>query len=172
MDLAKVVAFNGETEFETWPDDYCNQFRGTDGTLYPPYLKKTDDYWVFASVLCRSLQFKYKEKSKYKGIPLSTYTFELGVQNTEKPSCYCRYNDDEEENVPPVCPLNGTYDIQPCLGIPILLTNPHFYGADPQILTKFKSGIEPNEKKHSSQLGMYQVINFESTVFFFPIHEI
>lgn len=170
MDLAKVVAFKGETEFDTWPDDECNQFRGTDGTLYPPYLKKTDDYWILSSILCRSLQLKYKERSKYKGIPLSIYSLEWGIQNMEKPSCYCRYNDDEDEDVPPVCPLNGTYDYLPCSGVPILFTNPHFYGADPQILTKFKSGIQPNEEKHSTRFGMYQVINFCSFITFQIIH--
>lgn len=117
--VGSAIAINGEKELDVWDEGKCNEIRGTDGTIYAPFLRKTDDYWVFAPTLCRSLQVTYQQKAKYKGIQLSRYIVDIGVNSTEEPGCWCR-----DENF---CPLEGTFDLFPCIGAPFIITNPHFY---------------------------------------------
>lgn len=46
-----------------------------------------------------------------------------------------------------------------CLGTPLVISMPHYYGADPEILTHFDSGINPNKADHAV------FIHFESVMF-------
>ena len=66
--------------------------------------------------------------------------------------CYCY-------DAPDNCPRAGTRDLFPCVGSPIVISLPHFYKADPELLAKIESGLNPNEKDH----GIY--IHFESVRF-------
>lgn len=37
----------------------------------------------------------------------------------------------------------------PCIGAPMMGSQPHFYGADPSLVDNFASGINPNKEKHA-----------------------
>lgn len=45
--------------------------------------------------------------------------------------------------------FTGTFDMFACVGAPMLGSQPHFYGADPELVENFASGIEPNKDKHA-----------------------
>lgn len=116
-ELGKILLYNDEPVMYDWDDDACNEIRGSDGTIFPPFQKKEDGYWIFAGPICRSLHATHQERSQYAGIRTERFSSDLGVGDTENPSCWCR----EDK-----CPLNGTFDLYPCIGVPMTVTSPHF----------------------------------------------
>lgn len=119
LDLGRVLKFNDETEMDVWYGDECNQFHGTDSTIFPPFTKTGGDIWAFEPQLCRSMPVVYKGRSKYKGIKASFYSLDFGdIANDPDLQCLCR---DPEK-----CPVKGTFDLFPCLNTPLVATLPHF----------------------------------------------
>lgn len=45
-DMGRVVSFNNKLELGVWYGDECNEYRGTDSTIFPPYMDKNDGIWV------------------------------------------------------------------------------------------------------------------------------
>lgn len=47
QDLGRVVGTNDELEMDVWEEDECNQYRGTDATVFlPPFSNASDGIWV------------------------------------------------------------------------------------------------------------------------------
>lgn len=77
-DMGRMVMFNNEIEMNVWGTKECNQFHGTDSTIFPPKLRKEDGLWAFVPSFCMSVGGFYVGKSKYDGIPTWEYSFTLG----------------------------------------------------------------------------------------------
>lgn len=77
LDIGKVIAFDGEPEMDFYDGDECNQFVGTDSTIFAPYMDVKDGIWAYEAAVCRSLGADYVGKSKYKGV----------VRSAGKPRC-------------------------------------------------------------------------------------
>lgn len=45
--------------------------------------------------------------------------------------------------------LAGTINLFDCIEAPIVVSLPHFYMADPSMLTQIQSGLVPNETEHA-----------------------
>ena len=58
--LGNVLRFNYQDSMTEWATPYANMLNGSDGTLHPPAVNKSDLY-IFNSDLCRSLYLKYNE---------------------------------------------------------------------------------------------------------------
>lgn len=151
-DIGHVVAFNEEEEMSAWDGDECNQYVGTDSTIFPPYLNKKDGIWAYEPSICRSLGASYREPSKYMGVPTSRFELDIGEDINNK-ECFCR-------NPPDGCPKKGTFDLFRCVGSPLFGSLPHFYLADPELVNNFASGLNPNKEEH----GIY--IHFETVCFY------
>lgn len=152
------MSFDGETVMDHWPetddDNYCNNYVGTDSTIFPPFIKKDELLYAYEPSICRSLAATYKRPSRYDGIPTKRYELDLGDAGNIR-DCFCR-------SPPDGCPPAGTFDLYHCVGSPLLGSLPHFHQADPKLRENFASGIEPNEEKH----GIFMHFETVSSFFF------
>jgi len=55
QEVGQVVLYNGKPEMDFWSGPTCNQLKGTDTTVFPPYMSRTSppDVWGFGAELCR-----------------------------------------------------------------------------------------------------------------------
>ena len=56
MDVGKVIEVNGKPNISVWNDEYCDTFRGTDGTIFHPFFAKEESIITYSSDICRSLE--------------------------------------------------------------------------------------------------------------------
>nr|UQE86052.1 sensory neuron membrane protein [Tropidothorax elegans] len=140
QEVGMMVRFNGEEVQKVWSGPECNALRGTDSTIFPPFISDSDDIVSFAPDLCRSLGAKFSHKIVYKGIPGNHYTATLGdMSSNPEEKCFCP--------TPTTCLKKGAFDISKCIGAPIVLTLPHFYEADEYYLNQV-DGLTPDKEKH------------------------
>lgn len=145
-DIGRVITYNDEPEMDVWDGDECNQYHGTDTTIFPPLMKKEEGLWAYDPNICMSIGAQYEKPSKYMGIPTLRYGLDFGdVRKDPKLHCYCLDPPDD-------CPRPGTMNLYQCVGAPIVISMPHFYNADPSLLTKIASGMNPNETEHKVYL--------------------
>lgn len=52
MEVGSVIAIDGEPELKIWRDS-CNEYQGTDGTVFPPFLTENDRLQSYSDDLCR-----------------------------------------------------------------------------------------------------------------------
>lgn len=139
----KVISYAEEPELDTWEGEECNALKGTDGTVFPPLMKKEDGLWSVAPELCRSLGVGFSKRTKYMKFPAWHYTMSL-PDVKEDPSLHCLCEDPED---PETCPPKGTFSLFKCLGAPLMASMPHFYNADPALLDGV-DGLNPDQGKH------------------------
>lgn len=63
-----IDSFNYTRELPYWNTPECNQINGTDGTSYPPRLKKNETIYLFNENLCRSLPLIYNNTVKHYAV--------------------------------------------------------------------------------------------------------
>lgn len=149
QDIGRVIEFNEEPELDVWDGDECNELRGTEGSIFPPFHDKEEPIWAFEAGICRSMGSVYEGKSKYGGLPTSHHVIDLGdIASDESQHCFCTDG---------VCPLKGTMDLFPCIGTPIVASMPHFLNGDPVLAEAIASGMQPDRAKHMIYLDMETV---------------
>lgn len=52
-DVGRVVEYEGQKQLSVYDGEECNKFRGTDSTIFPPFLTTSDKVEAFAPDLCR-----------------------------------------------------------------------------------------------------------------------
>lgn len=67
-DVGRVLTFDGKPALDIWPEDHCNEFNGTDSTIFPPLFGPDDDIVSFGYEICRSLSAHYEAHTKIKGM--------------------------------------------------------------------------------------------------------
>lgn len=152
-DVGQIVEYQGEREIDIWEtDSHCNAIRGTDGTIFAPFQNAENGFWVFEPAICRGV-FLYWTGGKnwYRMIPTLHFTWSISnIKYADEDSCFCR----SESH----CPKKGTFDLFPCLGVPLIGSHPHFWNADEEIFQNIK-GLHPDPKKHSIDVNM-EIVRF------------
>ncbi|XP_034102036.1 sensory neuron membrane protein 1-like [Drosophila albomicans] len=160
--VGRVLQFNGADQLQVWTETFngssCNRFRGTDGTIFAPFMRPQQGLWSYSPQLCRSLSPKWLGKTSYNELPAQRYELSLGASRLEPDwSCYCTsYPDD--------CPADGTMDLVRCSGLPMVASLPHFFQAQPELVTQVE-GLWPSKDKHASTLIFEQLSGTVLSVF-------
>jgi len=107
--------------------------------------------------ILRSIYVSFEEESEYKGIKTYKYSAPnevlAGIDDNPENECFCMDSDRDR------CRLNGIYDMSSCQSdIPIIVTLPHFLGADP-IITDRIEGLKPDPKIHRPVIHVEPVSN-------------
>ncbi|XP_058792668.1 sensory neuron membrane protein 1-like [Phymastichus coffea] len=143
MEVGDVVKHNGLKNISVWKDDECDQFRGTDGIAFHPFLnKKKNKYlYVTSTFYCRNFVYKYESDIEFNGLKLLRYTTSVGTDTAtnEKDKCYCI--------TPDRCLKDGVFEIWKCFTNAFILSNPHFYLADKSYVDGVE-GVNPNKDAH------------------------
>ncbi|KAF7268328.1 hypothetical protein GWI33_018522 [Rhynchophorus ferrugineus] len=143
-DVGRIMTFDGQPKMSVWNVSKCDEIQGTDGTIFPPLLKKEQGLASFAPDLCRSLIAQYQSKSKYNGIPVSVFSASLGDQSKNPDEkCYC--------TTPDTCLKKGLMDLLKCSQVPIYVSLPHFYDSHESYLKGVK-GLSPDKEKHGIKI--------------------
>lgn len=155
---------------DAWDGDECNAIRGTEGTVFPPYLPVGQDVYAFSPSLCRSVPITYQKKTKNFGIPTYRYTLDFPDAKThEELQCFCRDPPDGEEdreycieheinnNPFPGCPPGGLLDLAPCMEAPMYASLPHFLTVTDRHVIDGVRGLSPNDIEHRTE------VHFEKT---------
>nr|AII01130.1 SNMP [Dendrolimus houi] len=143
MDVGQVVAIDGKPEMDIWRDS-CNQYQGTDGTVFPPFLTRKDRLQSYSGDLCRSFKPWYQKKTSYKGIKANRYVANIGdFANDPELQCFCDSTD--------TCPPKGLMDLMKCMKAPMYASMPHFLEADPEI-QKNVIGLNPDVNEHGIEI--------------------
>lgn len=131
----------------------CNVIEGAfEGGLYPHNVNKVNgSFRLYRRAFCRPVKFDYEKETVYDGFKGNQFRVDRKFLGTpeENPdnACYC---------VNGVCPPSGLGFISPCYyDIPVTLSQPHFYNADPKLQAKV-IGLKPNKTKHDSYLILHQ----------------
>ncbi|KAL7302086.1 hypothetical protein TKK_0005315 [Trichogramma kaykai] len=152
QDLTKIVSYDNRTKLDVWDDEGCDRLHGTDGSLFHPFLDRggREHLTTYTPQFCRSLVARFEAKVGLRaGVQLLRYTTDLGVDGlgTAEHKCYC-------PGGRIACPRRGVFDLFKCQGQPLVISNPHFYLADPAFLGAIGSGLEPDKAKHAIEIDV------------------
>ncbi|XP_014668287.1 PREDICTED: scavenger receptor class B member 1-like [Priapulus caudatus] len=141
--VAEIEKYNGVSHLDYWKSDYCNMINGTDGSIYGPFVKKTDKMRLFSSDICRSLYMQYEQDTTIEGINLFRFTAPAAIfanANVNPDNeCYCM-----------PCLGAGLLNISICKqGAPVVVSAPHFYEGDPKF-SKAIDGLHPVKSEHET----------------------
>lgn len=155
--LMKIEKWNNLKTLKIWKADkygapsVCQYINGTDGSAVSPFRQKNDNFYIFSSDICRSVQLFYEKEVKYKGIPGYRYitkdNFLNEIGQCYGNDCFCVDKISGALKEDDGCLYSGALDLTECLDAPIVATLPHFYGAHPTY-EKMIDGIHPNPDKH------------------------
>ncbi|EZA62031.1 Sensory neuron membrane protein [Ooceraea biroi] len=139
-DVGRVLTLGNETKMNVWSDSPCNDFRGTDGTIFPPFLTKEKDVWAHFPDICRSIAAYYVGPGTVQGFKTLHYTSDMGDPTMDKDmKCLCVE--------PEGCMPKNVFNAGPCLGVPMRISLPHFYNSDPRYYEMI-DGLNPDPMKH------------------------
>uniref|UniRef100_A0A0N5B924 CD36 family n=1 Tax=Strongyloides papillosus TaxID=174720 RepID=A0A0N5B924_STREA len=123
--------------------DNARAMKGTNGDFFAPHLKKDDTLYIYNDNVCRSVSLSYYGDATVKGI--DTYRFLVNNNDfnyTLPENCgYCYpldanyYSYKKGDSCLPI----GLTDISRCTdqNPPLVLSNPHFYGAENDVFRLF-----------------------------------
>jgi len=77
--FGRVSSWNSYRKLPFWPAPQCNVINGSDGTLFPPPIKRSEPLYIFNQELCRTVNLVFDRPSDIRSI--QAYRFVLNPLN-------------------------------------------------------------------------------------------
>ncbi|CAJ0600540.1 unnamed protein product [Cylicocyclus nassatus] len=141
-DLGRIITFNGKksVDYSWWSSPNARMIRGTEGMLFPPFLKKSDKIHIFISSLCRSVWLEFQKEVEYKGVPAYRFMLPAEVFDPHVPENegFCNPTDKKffaSQNESDDCFPAGLLEISKCQRSrpPIMISLPNFNFASDEV---------------------------------------
>ncbi|WKX98730.1 hypothetical protein Q1695_013982 [Nippostrongylus brasiliensis] len=153
--IGKVHSYNNMSIMpETvWDSTDAREIHGSDGQLFPPFLKEGSNLEIFAGPICRSLVLEFRQRSQIQGVTAFRYGFPAKMYDPSvaENRGFCNKNAtptffNSSVQIPGCLP-KGCLDIGRCLpGSPrVYLSNSHFLHGNPELQSAIKGMDAPNE---------------------------
>ncbi|KAE8630968.1 hypothetical protein XENTR_v10001036 [Xenopus tropicalis] len=150
LEFTQIAEWKGQKALNWWTTETCNMINGTDGTSFHPLLNKDDTIYMFSSDLCRSIYAVYESSENIKDIsvfrfsPPASVFANVSVNPQNKGFCVPEGN----------CLPSGLLNVSICKeGAPIVLSSPHFYQADENVINSIR-GMKPVKEHHMTFLDL------------------
>lgn len=106
-----IDKFNGNSQLAHWTKPECNRLNGSDGSIFPPHIAKTDMIHVYDKDLCRLLPLSFeKEVSTNNNVLGYRFTPDekvfASVENNPDNVCFCPAG--------PPCAPHGMFNVSLC----------------------------------------------------------
>ncbi|CAH8493814.1 unnamed protein product [Schistosoma haematobium] len=140
--IGEIIKYNGKDKLSYWKTSTANMINGSDGSLFHTFLTINDNPYIFASDICRSIQFTIDSIVKFNHLPV--FKFIPMLDTFKSPKYY-------EKNKGfcldwPNCYDDGVLDMSSCQpGIPIAVSQPHFLNAN-QSYQNAIDGLYPTDE--------------------------
>ncbi|XP_039278821.1 sensory neuron membrane protein 2-like [Nilaparvata lugens] len=154
--VGKIKMYKNQDTLKVWPvNTSCNIIQGTDSTIFPPFMKKSELLYIFVPDVCRSMFAEFKRVIKFDNV--ISYEYVGSTKNFADPSrhpdniCHCENGKQTSSAAEPslVCPKEGAIFLSKCYRSPVHFSQPHFYGAHKDY-TDYVVGLHPNSRKHQT----------------------
>jgi len=136
--LNQFVHFRGSPDLKIWGDTEANTVKGSDGLGFKVDIQGYENLLVFVDTLYRHLQFLSNTTVELKGIPTSVYFLDSNEFNNATNNPY--YLNDP----PGVSNITAVNVIQQGSPVPVLVSQPHFFQADPYYINQIEF-LPPND---------------------------
>lgn len=142
--LGSIVTFDNKTEQNIWPKaeeegQECDSIRGSDGSLFPPFVNKNQTFYIYNKAMCRSLALEFSETVSHHGLETYRFTPSKRSFSSADSSCYCPGSH---------CAPEGMFNVSQCQdGAPMLLSWPHFYAGEERLVQQVE-GLRPSKELH------------------------
>ncbi|GAB6018678.1 scavenger receptor class B, member [Chamberlinius hualienensis] len=145
--LGNILSWNNASKLSYWTGDKCNTLRGTDASIFPTKISRTEKLYLFSSELCRSLYLGYQKDVEYQGVQGFRFEVELellGDYNMNPDNeCFCYPNSS-------YCAGAGVLSLSSCKGgAPVFMSSPHFLMADFKFVEAVE-GLNPVLYEHNT----------------------
>ncbi|KAG5308460.1 SCRB1 protein, partial [Acromyrmex insinuator] len=152
--LGVIDQVNGMNSRVIWNDEQCDKIEGSEGGLFPPHLVQdiSKPLYVYVKDICRKLPLHFIEQTTTYDIPSLRYKFTPDAYNfsNKQNECFCPKVHEKR-----ICPPSGLLNISACVfNMPLLLSFPHFYGADKSLLEQI-DGLNPRQEDHENYIDIH-----------------
>jgi len=150
-----IDKYNGTTLLPYWTSHIANMVNGSDGTVFPPFVSQEDKMYTFNSDMCRSLYLEFsKHVSGKEDIQLYRFTVPPEVLESSSVNPYTAGFCTPADR----CLGSGLLNTSTCqlvdsFHLPIIVSYPHFYQADPTY-REAVLGMNPDKQKHQTYVDI------------------
>lgn len=148
-----IVSIANKTKVDIWSHDYCNMINGSDGVAHPQPINQDMKLQFFVHLLQRSFTLEYVRDTEIQRIPAMEFTVTPDTFDTQGKSsdyhCFCDTK---------WCDYKGVFSYKAIEAASVLISMPHFVGADPKF-SIFK-GLDQDKEKYKIFFKIQPAIGF------------